>query len=73
MKASGRYVEIPAADYPPLIQAGVILKSSHEQGTGGQFLKFLKEPGTVALMEQYGFAIPERRRRAHNGEMSAPH
>jgi molybdate transport system substrate-binding protein len=58
MKNSGRYVEIPPADYPPLIQAGVILKSSHNKQLATQFLNFLKEPGTVALMEQYGFSIP---------------
>ena len=58
MKTSGRYVEVPASDYPPLIQAGVILKSSRNKELANQFLKFLKEPGTVALMEQYGFAVP---------------
>jgi len=58
MKTSGRYVEVPASDYPPLIQAGVILKSSKNKELANQFLKFLKEPGTVALMEQYGFAVP---------------
>ena len=58
MKTSGRYVEVPASDYPPLIQAGVILKSSRNKELANQFLKFLREPGTVALMEQYGFAVP---------------
>ena len=58
MKTSGHYVEVPASDYPPLIQAGVILKSSGNKELANQFLKFLKEPGTVALMEQYGFAVP---------------
>ena len=58
MKTSGHYVEVPASDYPPLIQAGVILKSSRNKELANQFLKFLKEPGTVALMEQYGFAVP---------------
>ena len=70
MKTSGRYVEVPASDYPPLIQAGVILKSSRNKELANQFLKFLKEPGTVALMEQYGFAVP--RDVAHSdGETSA--
>jgi len=59
MKTSGRYIEVPASDYPPLIQAGVILKSSRNKELANQFLKFLKEPGTVALMEQYGFAVPK--------------
>ena len=58
MKTSGRFVEVPASDYPPLIQAGVILKSSKNKELANQFMKFLKEPGTVALMEQYGFAVP---------------
>jgi molybdate transport system substrate-binding protein len=74
MQDSGRYVEIPPADYPPLIQAGVILKSSSNKELAKQFLKFLKEPGTVALMERYGFSIPKDIASAHNvGEMSAPH
>ncbi len=72
MKDSGRYVEIPAADYPPLIQAGAILKSSHNQELAAQFLKFLKQPATVALMEQYGFSIPSDVAAAHR-EMPAPH
>ncbi len=58
MKTSGRYVEVPASDYPPLIQAGVILKSSSNKELANQFMKFLKEPGTVALMAQYGFTLP---------------
>jgi molybdate transport system substrate-binding protein len=58
MKTTGRYVEVPASDYPPLIQAGVILKSSRNKELANQFLKFLKEPGTVALMAQYGFTLP---------------
>ena len=59
MKSAGRYEVIAPEDYPPLIQAAVILKSSHEKEVAKQFLKFLKEPETVALMEQYGFAVPE--------------
>ena len=37
MKTSGRYVEIPATDYPPLIQAGVILKSSRNKELASSF------------------------------------
>jgi molybdate transport system substrate-binding protein len=58
MKDKGRYVEIPAADYPMIEQAAVILKSSHQKDIAAQFMKFLKEPETVALMQQYGFVIP---------------
>jgi molybdate transport system substrate-binding protein len=58
MKPSGRYVEVPASDYPPLIQAGVVVKSSRNKELANQFMKFLKEPGTIALMAQYGFTLP---------------
>ncbi len=71
MKDNGRYVEIPAADYPPLIQAGVILKSSRNKQLASQFLKFLKEPETVALMERYGFSVPKDVVAAQ-GKVSAP-
>jgi molybdate transport system substrate-binding protein len=58
MKDKGRYFEIPAGDYPPIIQAVVILKAAHDQAAAEQLLKFLKEPAGVALMEQYGFTPP---------------
>jgi ABC-type molybdate transport system substrate-binding protein len=58
MKNNGRYVEVPASDYPAIIQATGILKSSQNKELARQFLKFLKEPETVALMRQYGFTVP---------------
>jgi molybdate transport system substrate-binding protein len=73
MKTAGRYGLIPPTDYPPLIQAAVILKSSHNKELAKQFLNFLKDPGTVALMEQYGFAIPRDGAAAHDeSNLSAP-
>jgi len=62
---------IPPEDYPPLIQAAVVLKSSSEKVLANQFLKFLKEPGTVTLMGQYGFAVPKDVAAAH-GNRPAP-
>lgn len=74
MKETGRYVEIPAADYPPLVQAAVILKSSHNKELAARFLQFLKQPETVALMERYGFSIPKKITTGHHqGQVSAPH
>jgi molybdate transport system substrate-binding protein len=71
MKTTGRYVAIPQTDYPPLIQAAMILKSSPNKELAEKFLDFLKETGTVAVMEQYGFAIPKDVAAAHHDE-SAP-
>ena len=58
MKARGRYVEIPPADYPPIIQGAVILKSAHDKEAARQFLEFLKQPAGIALMHRYGFTLP---------------
>jgi molybdate transport system substrate-binding protein len=65
MKSDGRYVVVPQKDYPPLIQAAVILKSSREKEVANQFLQFLKQPDTVALMQGYGFVVPEDIAAAH--------
>jgi molybdate transport system substrate-binding protein len=65
MKSDGRYAVIPPKDYPPLIQAAVILKSSREKEVANQFLKFLKQPETVAMMQHYGFVVPEDVAAAH--------
>ena len=73
MKDKGRYVEVPAADYPPVIQAGVILKSSHNQELASEFLKFMKEPATVALMEKYGFSVPKDIAYRNGGAPGAAH
>jgi molybdate transport system substrate-binding protein len=65
MKSDGRYVVIPPKYYPPLIQAAVILESSREKDVANQFLKFLKQPETVAVMQRYGFVVPEDIAAAH--------
>ena len=71
MKNAGRYVEIPAADYPPLVQAGVILKSSRNKQLANQFMKFIKQPDTIALMARYGFSIPKDSAAQHNQSASS--
>jgi molybdate transport system substrate-binding protein len=58
MKGEGRFVEIPPGDYPPIIQAGVILKSSNDKAFARRFLNFLKEPETIEIMKKYGFELP---------------
>jgi len=58
MKSAGRYFEVPPSDYPPIIQAAVILKSARDKDTSEKFLKFLKEPSSVEIMKQYGFVPP---------------
>jgi molybdate transport system substrate-binding protein len=58
MKSRGRYVMIPATDYPPIIQAAVVIKASRHQELAQKFLEFMKQPATVAQMGRFGFIVP---------------
>jgi molybdate transport system substrate-binding protein len=57
MKDKGRYAEIPTADYPPIEQACVILKSSKQKDVAKAFLNFVKTPAVSELFRNYGFAV----------------
>jgi molybdate transport system substrate-binding protein len=57
MKDKGRYVEIPSADYPPIEQACVILASSKNKETAGQFLSFVKTAAIGDVLRSYGFDV----------------
>ena len=58
MKDKGRYAEIPGADYLPIEQACVILKSSQQKDTAKAFLNFIKTPAVAELFRTYGFDVP---------------
>src|SRR3954467_12495560 len=55
----GRYFEIPQDMYPPLDQGAIVIKASQKKDQAKQFLAFLKTPESVALMQRYGFKLPE--------------
>jgi molybdate transport system substrate-binding protein len=57
MKDKGRYVEVPADEYPPIEQACVILASSKNKETARQFLAFIKTPAIGDLLRSYGFDV----------------
>src|SRR5580700_6468945 len=57
MKDEGRYVEVPSDTYPPIEQACVILKSSRNKETAGQFLFFFKSPAIADVLRSYGFDV----------------
>src|SRR5215472_14515064 len=58
MKDKGRYAEIPAAEYPPIEQATVILNSSKNKETARQFLSFVKTASAADTLKKYGFDVP---------------
>jgi molybdate transport system substrate-binding protein len=57
MKDKGRYVEVTAADYPPIEQACVILRASKNKDLARKFVEFVKSPATAELLKTYGFAV----------------
>lgn len=58
MKDKGRFVDVPPADYPPIQQACVVLKSSQERATAKAFLEFLRRENIKELLRSYGFTVP---------------
>jgi molybdate transport system substrate-binding protein len=57
MKEKGRYVEVPAADYPPIEQGCVVLKASQKKETARAFLEYLKTPASAEILKNYGFGV----------------
>jgi len=58
MKERGRFVIIPPNYYPPIIQAACVIRATKHLELAKRFLDFMKEPATVAKMEEYGFVLP---------------
>lgn len=57
MKDKGRSVEVPAADYPPIQQACVVLKASKNKELARAFLEFVKSPAIAEVLRSYGFGV----------------
>ena len=57
MKDKGRYIEVPAADYPPIEQACVVLKTSKNKELAQAFLEFVKSPAVAELLRSFGFGV----------------
>lgn len=60
MKDKGRYAEIPAAEYPPIDQACVILSSSKNKELSREFLAYLKSEAVSDVLARYGFDVSKR-------------
>jgi molybdate transport system substrate-binding protein len=58
LKSSGTYVDVPGSWYPPIEQAAVVLSSSRQKALARQFVDYLKNPGTVRILQSYGFGVP---------------
>jgi molybdate transport system substrate-binding protein len=59
MRSQGKYWEVPAEDYPPLAQAVVVLSRSKHKKEAAEFLDYIKKKEAAALLENYGFKLPQ--------------
>ena len=59
-KSAGRYVEVSDRLYTPIQQAAVVLKSSQRKTAAKQFLDYLQQPAARAILERFGFMLPNR-------------
>src|SRR3954465_7018145 len=59
MADKGKYFEVPQDLYPPLDQGAIVIKASQKKEQAKQFLAYLKTPEGVALMQRYGFKLPD--------------
>lgn len=53
-----KFADIPAKDYPPLLQAMVVMKSAKDQAAAARFETFMRSEGAKTILKQYGFDVP---------------
>lgn len=54
----GESWEVPAEQYPPILQGAVVLKNASNKSPALRFLNFLKSAPAKKILEKCGFAIP---------------
>ena len=57
LKAGGTYAEIPSTMHPAIRQAAVVLRGAKNQKAARDFLAFLKQPDSMKLLADFGFAV----------------
>lgn len=61
MKDKGRGWTIPDNLYMPIEQGAVVVRAAANPQGARQFLEYVKMPATAALLQRYGFVLPEKR------------
>ncbi len=56
MKSAGRYVEIPQNEYPPIRQAAVAMKNSHQVELAKKFVQYMSSDDARQVLQQFGFS-----------------
>ncbi len=58
LSSSGKYIEIPEDDYPPILQGAVVLKHGADTAEAHQFLDFLLSPSIRKQLAERGLKAP---------------
>ena len=58
LSSSGKYVEIPEDDYPPILQGAIVLKHGADAAEAHQFLDFLLSPPIRKQLAERGLRAP---------------
>lgn len=58
MQNKGKFWEVPASDYPPLIQGAVVISHSHRKQEAAAFLTFCSTREAAEIFRKYGFTTP---------------
>lgn len=58
MTGKGKYWEVPADYYSPLVQGAIVLSHSQHKKEAGQFLNYIKTKEAAAVFQKYGFTLP---------------
>jgi molybdate transport system substrate-binding protein len=58
MRQSGNYVLVPQSSYPPIEQAGVVVKSSQHKQEARRFLEYLTSAEARSILHGFGFSDP---------------
>jgi molybdate transport system substrate-binding protein len=61
MQGKGKYWVVPAEAYPPLDQALVLITHSPHREEASAFLEYVKTAEATAVLQHYGFTLPERK------------
>lgn len=53
-----KFADLPAKDYPPLLQAMVIMRASKNQAAAARFESFMRSEDAKKILQQSGFDLP---------------
>jgi molybdate transport system substrate-binding protein len=61
MQGKGRYWIVPAETYPPLDQGLVLTSRSPHRQDAAAFLQYVKSAEVTAVLQRYGFSLPDQK------------